>query len=102
MAKFELHVYNMKTEEVEKVHKRNFVPVNLYIQYQKLAEKLAQDKVKSDAEMFAALKGLFLETFPELTEDEYMNKTDIAEVLLMFRDLIGKSTEISSGDSKNA
>lgn len=102
MAKFELSIHDATTEEVVKTHKRNFMPVSLYIKYQQLAEKLSADKIKSDADMFFALKELFCETFPELTEDEYLNQTDIAEVLIMFRDILDKSTKISSGDSKNA
>lgn len=103
MAKFELSVYDATTEEVIKVHKRNFMPVSLYIRFQQLAEKLEANKVKSDAEMFAALKDLFCETFPELTEKEYNEQTDIAEVLIMFRDILEKSTHIATaGDSKNA
>lgn len=102
MAKFELSIYDTATEEIVKTCKRNIMPVSLYIKYQQLAEKLGADKVKSDAEMFYALKDLFLETFPELTEAEYLNQTDIAEVLIMFRDLLDKSTKISQGNSKNA
>lgn len=102
MAKFELSIYDAATDKVVKTHKRNFMPVGLYIKYQQLAEKLSADKIKSDAEMFLALKDLFRETFPELTEDEYQNQTDIAEVLIMFRDILDKSTQISSGNSKNA
>ena len=101
MAKFELSVYDSKTGEVAKTYKRNFMPVSLYIQFQKLAEKLSANKVKTDAEMFQELKELFRETFPDLTEEEYQDQTDIAEVLIMFRDILDKSTQISSGDSKN-
>lgn len=101
MAKFELPIYDATTGEVIKTHKRNFMPVNLYIRYQAFAEKLGADKVKSDKDMFFAMKELFLETFPELTEEEYLNQTDIAEVLVMLRDILEKSTQIASGDSKN-
>ena len=102
MAKFELPIYDMKTEKVVKTHKRNFMPVDLYIRYQQLSEKITTDKIKSDAEMFCLLKDLFLETFPELTEEEYLNQTDIAGVLLMFRDILDKSTQFAAGNSKNA
>lgn len=101
MAKFELPIYDTRTGEIVKTHKRNFMPVNLYIRFQAFAEKLGADKVKSDKDMFFALKELFLETFPDLTAEEYLNQTDIAEVLVMLRDILEKSTQIASGDSKN-
>lgn len=101
MAKFELPIYDMATEEVVKTYKRNFMPVNLYIRFQELAEKIGADKMKSDKDMFLALEELFRETFPELTSDEYRNQTDTAQVLIMFRDILDKSTQFESGSSKN-
>lgn len=101
MAKFELPIYNSVTGDVDKTVTRNFMPVNLYIRYQKLAEKVGGDKVKTDEEMFLLLQDLFLETFPELTKDEYLNNTDIAQVLQTWANIINKSTEISDGNSKN-
>lgn len=101
MAKFELPIYDPQTGEVVKTHKRNFMPVNLYIRFQKLAEKIGADKVKSDEEMFRALQELFLETFPDMTKEEYLNQTDIAEVLVVWANVLNKSTELASGDSKN-
>ena len=101
MAKFELSIYDIETGDVCKTYKRNFMPVNLYIRFQTFAEKIGSDKVKSDKEMFYSLKDLFLETFPEMTAEEYLNQTDIADVLIMLRDILEKSTHIKSGDSKN-
>lgn len=101
MAKFELSVYNVKTEEKEKVCQRNLMPVSLYIKYQKLSEKLEGNKIKSDAELFAELKDIFLETFPELTAEEYMNQTDVGEVLATYGTIIGKATLFEAGNSKN-
>ena len=101
MAKFELPIYDATSGEVCKTHQRNFMPVNLYIRFQKLAEKIGADKVKSDKEMFDALEELFLETFPALTKEEYQNQTDIAEVLQMWAAILEKSTKIAEGDSKN-
>lgn len=102
MAKFELPVYNAETDEIIKVHKRNFMPVGLYIKYQAFSEKLINDKVKNDAEMFKLLQPLFLETFPTLTAAEYNNNTDVAEVLVMFRNILDTATQITAGSSKNA
>ena len=101
MAKFELPIYDVKSEKIVTTHKRNFMPVSLYIRFQALSEKIVAEKVKNDEEMFLALKDLFLETFPEMTENEYLNQTDIAQVLVMFRDILEKSTQISDGNSKN-
>lgn len=102
MAKFELPIYDAKTGEVVKTHKRGFMPVGLYIRFQQLAEKVGEEKFKSDKDMFEALQELFLETFPEMTSDEYLNQTDIAEVLRLFAKIINKSAEFAEGDSKNA
>lgn len=101
MAKFELSVYDMTTEKVIKTLQRNKIPVNLYIRFQELSESLTKQKITKDAEMFAALKDLFVETFPELTADEYMNGVDVGEVLRMFRDIIAKASQVSAGNSKN-
>lgn len=101
MAKFELSVYDMKTEKVVKTLQRNKIPVNLYIRFQELSESLTKQKITKDAEMFAALKELFVETFPELTADEYMSSVDVGEVLRMFRDIIAKASQVSAGNSKN-
>ena len=101
MAKFELSVYDMATEKVVKTLQRNKIPVNLYIRFQELSESLTKQKITKDAEMFAALKELFVETFTELTADEYMNCVDVGEVLRMFRDIIAKASQVSAGNSKN-
>lgn len=101
MAKFELPIYDMTTEEVVKIHKRNYMPLSLYIRFQQFAEKTTSEKFKSDKEFFNALQPLFLELFPAMTADEYQNQTDIAGVLLMFSRILDKSTEITDGDSKN-
>ena len=102
MAKFELHVYDAESEEVKKTLQRNIIPVSLFIKYQMISEKLTKNKITNDIDMFSALKDLYLETFPALTADEYMNNTDVAEVLTMFRDILVKATQISTGKGKNA
>lgn len=102
MAKFELPVYNKESGDVEKTVKRGFMPVSLYVRFQQFSEKVTSDKIDSDEKMFNGLKPLFCELFPELTEKEYLEQTDIAEVLKVFGDVINKSTEISEGNSKNA
>ncbi len=101
MAKFELPIYDAMTGEIVKTHQRNFMPVNLYIRFQKLAEKIGADKVKTDKELFDSLEELFLETFPAMTKEEYQTQTDIAEVLTMWAAILEKSTKIAEGDSKN-
>lgn len=99
MAKFELKIYNMKTEEVEKTYSRNKIPVNLFLAYQELSEKLVSEKIENDIDMFKAIKGLFMETFDGLTEKEYNEQTDVSEVLIAFRNLLKKATVFEA--SKN-
>lgn len=99
MAKFELKIYNMKTEEVEKTYSRNKIPVNLFLAYQELSEKLVSEKIENDIDMFKALKGLFMETFDGLTDNEYDEQVDVAEVLITFRNIIKKATVFEA--SKN-
>lgn len=100
MAKFELKIYNMDTEEVEKTYQRNFIPVSLYLKFQQYSEKVVGNKIKSDLDFFTELKDLFLETFYGLTEEEYLTKTDVAAVLKMFSTICSKATQFDS--SKNA
>ena len=99
MAKFELKIYDMKTEEVEKTYSRNKIPVNLFLKYQELSEKLVSEKIENDIDMFNAIKGLFMETFDGLTENEYNDQTDVSEVLIEFRNLLKKATVFEA--SKN-
>ena len=101
MAKFELPIYDAKTGDVFKTVKRNFMPSGLFIRFQKVAEKISGDTVKSDEEMFNMLEDLFLEMFPDLTKEEYRNQTDIAEILMLWAAVLNKSTQIADGDSKN-
>lgn len=99
MAKFELKIYDTETGEVAKTYQRGFMPVALYVRFQKLSEKVIDEKLKSDEDLFIALKDLFIETFSELTEDEYMNATDVSNVLSVWRAVLEKSTQIESGNS---
>lgn len=96
MAKYQINIYNIETEEVEKTYSRNIIPVNLYIKFQELNERLQSEKIKNDLEMFQAMEDLFLEAFPQLTKEEYNEKTDVAEVLIAYRDIIKKATLINS------
>ena len=99
MAKYELPIHDPKTGEVTKTYQRNFMPVDLYIRFQKIGEKLADNKVKNDEEVFKAFEELYVELFPELTKEEYRANTDVAEVLQVWNAVINKSTEIESGNS---
>jgi len=102
MAKFELSTFDTKTGEVEKVHQRAFIPITLYLKFQKLAEETSENKVDTDKKMFNALKPLILELFPDLTEFEYDNNVDVADILFLWEKIVHKSAEISTGNSKNA
>lgn len=95
MAKFELNVYNEK-DEVIKTYQKNKCSVELFIKFQQLSDKLTTEKVKNDAEFFNALKDLFCEFFAELTEKEYTNNTDVAEVILLFNKIITKATQLTN------
>ena len=91
MAKFELSIYN-ENDEVVKTYQRNKCPVDLFLKFQQYSEKVTGDKVKNDKEFFAGLKDLFLEFFPAMTEKEYKNNTDVAEIILLFNAIIKKAT----------
>ncbi len=99
MAKFELSIYN-ENDEVVKTHQRNKCPVDLFLKFQQYSEKVTGDKVNNDKEFFAGLKGLFLEFFPAMTEKEYTNNTDVAEIIVLFNDIIKKATLFTN--EKNA
>ena len=102
MAKFELPLFNAATGEREKILQRDFMPVNLYVRFQKFTEGLSVEETESDEAMFNALKPLFLELFPEMTEEEYLNQVDIGDVIYMLNFILEKSSRIKSGgDSKN-
>lgn len=95
MAKFELHIYN-DFDEIVKTHQRNKCSVEMFLKFQRYSEKVTGDKVKSDNDFFTGLKGLFLEFFPAMTEAEYTNNTDVAEVILLFNKIITKATEFTN------
>lgn len=95
MAKFELSIYN-DNDEVIKIHQRNKCPVDTFLKFQQYSEKVTGEKVKSDKEFFNGLKGLFLEFFPALTEEEYTNNTDVAEIIVLFNKIIKKATEFTN------
>ena len=102
MAKFELPIYNAITGELEKTHKRNFMPVSLYIRFQEYAEKVEKNQDKmSEKQFFVDLKKLYLEMFPELTSEEYDNQTDVAKNMILFQYVLDVAKQIQGGDSKN-
>ena len=57
--------------------------------------------MKDDNELFLNLKDLFLEMFPELTKEEYLNQTDVGEILNTFGRILNKSTQFESDNPKN-
>ena len=101
MAKFELPIYDTKTGEIVKTHQRGFMPVDLFIRFQNVAEEVTADKFKSNEELFDALEDLFVELFPDLTKEEYRNGADVAEIMKVWQIVNNKSTDIESGNSKN-
>lgn len=95
MAKFELNIYD-DNDKVVKTHQRNKCPVEMFLKFQRYSEKVTSEKVKSDNEFFAGLKELFLEFFPDMTEAEYTNNTDVAEIIVLFNAIITKATQFTS------
>lgn len=91
MAKFELSIYD-DNDKVIKTYQRNKCSVDLFLKFQKYSEKVTGAEVKNDTEFFAGLKDLFLEFFPAMTEKEYTNNTDVAEVIVLFNNIIKKAT----------
>ena len=101
MAKFELPIYDAKSGKQVKLCKRDFISVSLFLKYQKLNEELLSNKVTDDNEFLNAVKDLFLETFSDLTEQEYLNGTDVGQVIFLFNAIVQKATKFQSGNSKN-
>lgn len=102
MAKFELPIYDDKSGKEVKTCKRDFISVSLFLKYQKLNEELLTNKVLKDEDFLNAVKDLFLETFADLTEKEYLTGTDVGQVIFMFNSIVSKATKFQSGNSKNA
>lgn len=100
MAKFELNLYSLKTEEAPKTLQRQFMPVDLYLRFRKYSDSVAENPPE-DEKLFEDLAPLFLELFPDMTEKEYRKETDVAEVLKLFNGLLEKSLTILPGDKKN-
>ena len=99
MAKFELPIYD-DNDKVIKTHQRNKCPIDLFLKFQQYSEKVTGGEVKGDKEFFAGLKDLFLEFFPAMTEKEYTNNTDVAEIIVLFDKIIKKATLFTN--EKNA
>lgn len=95
MAKFELNIYD-DNDKVVKTHQRNKCSVELFLKFQRYSEKVTGEKIKNDNEFFAGLKDLFLEFFPAMTESEYKNNTDVAEIIVLFNAIITKATQFNS------
>jgi hypothetical protein len=95
MAKFELSIYD-ENDKVVKTYQRNKCTVDLFLKFQQYSEKVTGDKVKNDTEFFAGLKDLFLEFFPAMTEKEYTNNTDVAEIIVLFNAIINKATKFTN------
>ena len=101
MAKFELPLYDKVSGELSKTCTRDFISVSLFLKYQKLNEELLTNKILKDDEFLCKVKDLFLETFSELTEEEYLNCTDVGQVIFLFNSIVAKATKFQSGNSKN-
>lgn len=98
MAKYELSIYDAN-DKIIKTYQRNKCSVELFLKFQQYSVKVTENKVKNDAEFFKGMKELFLELFPAMTEAEYRNNTDVAELLVLFRTIVAKATQLN--DEKN-
>ena len=98
MAKYELSTYD-GNDNVLKTYQRNKCSVELFLKFQQYSQKVTEREVKNDVEFFKGLQELFLEMFPEMTEAEYKNKTDVAEIIVLFHTIIAKATHMT--DEKN-
>lgn len=103
MAKFELKIYDPKTGDVERTVKTAFLPVGLYVRFQKFAEKWG-DYDDDSAKFFDEIKAPFLELFQDMTAEEFESKTDTNEVIRLWRKILTKATDLTDeeNDSKNA
>ena len=102
MAKFELSVYG-KDGETVKTAKRDFVPIDLFIRCQQLAEKISEGKFETDEALFDALVETFAEIYPALTKDEIRNGIDLADMLYSLNDIVGRAAKFEGNSkSKNA
>lgn len=101
MAKFELPIYDEKSGKQIKLCKRDFMSVSLFLKYQKLNEELLSNKITDDKQFLDAVKELFLDTFTEMTEQEYLNGTDVGQVIYVFNSVVQKATKFQAGNSKN-
>ena len=99
MAKFELSIYD-ENDKVVKTHQRNKCSVEMFLKFQQYSEQVTGNKVANDTDFFDGLKGLFLEMFPDMTEKEYTNNTDVSEIIVLFHDIIKKATQFTN--EKNA
>lgn len=99
MAKFELPIYNEK-DEIVKTHQRNKCPVDLFLKFQEYSAKVTSNEVENDTDFFNEIKGLMCELFPAMTEKEYTNNADVAEVIALFNKVVTKATQFET--AKNA
>ena len=91
MGKIELNIYNNETGELQKTYQRQFIPVKLFLRFQKIAEKIIADKIENNEAVYKSLEPLFLEAFPSLTSAEYYGNVDVAEVLRVFNHIVTES-----------
>lgn len=92
--KYSLNVYG-KDSEIEKTVGTNFVPTGLFIKALKMSEEMKkEDKTELDA--FNLVTEIVLTLFPDLTEEELMDKCDIGDVISIFKQVVSRAKEINS------
>lgn len=99
MGKYTLNIYDEKTGEKAKTLTRSFMPTGLFLKYQKLSEDLVANKIESNSDLFKALEPLILDTFDELTSEDYASRVDVGEVFAVYKTVLKKALDASE---KNA
>ena len=92
--KYSLNVYG-EDSEILKTVGTNFVPTGLFIKALKMSEDMKKEG-KSELEAFNLVTEIVLTLFPNLTEDELLNKCDIGDVISIFKQIIVRANDITN------
>lgn len=99
---FKLDLFDFEKDEIIRTVERNFCPTILYIEFEKIREKVEEEKITDQIAILDELRDAFLKFFPTLTAEEFYNNTVIGDVLYIYQQIIGKATTIKSFPTKNA
>lgn len=91
--KYSLNLYG-KDSEIEKTVGTNFVPTGLFIKALKTSEEIKKEG-KNELEAFGIVTSVILSLFPDLTEEELLEKCDIGDVINVFKQVLSRANEIA-------